>query len=52
MGLIYSYLLGYGRTDDPDPTTGLTSRDKYLLRNTWKEAKVDPVKLGVGLLVE
>lgn len=52
MGLIFSYILGHGRADDPDEVTGLTSRDKYLLRTTWNEARSDPVQLGVGLLVE
>lgn len=52
MGIIYSYFFGYGRTDDPDATTGLTSRDKYLIRTTWKEARTDPIQLGVDLLVE
>lgn len=52
MGIIYSYLFGHGRTDDPDATTGLTSREKYLVRTTWKEAVSDPIKLGVGLLAE
>lgn len=52
MGIIYSYLMGNGRTDDPDKTTGLTSRDRYLVRITWKEARSNPVQLGVDLLVE
>lgn len=52
MGILYSYVLGYGRTDDPNPITGLTSRDIYLIRSTWKIARSDPIKLGVDLLVE
>nr|XP_023030514.1 neuroglobin-like [Leptinotarsa decemlineata] len=49
MGLIMS-LLGYrntGRTDDPDPQLGLTSRDKYLLKNSWETVMKDSTGNGV-----
>lgn len=49
MGLIYSWL-GYGKTDDPDPTTGLTSRDKYLIKSTWSLVMKDAKRHGVELL--
>ncbi|KAJ8936923.1 hypothetical protein NQ314_012128 [Rhamnusium bicolor] len=52
MGMIYS-LLGYatqGRTDDPDPVTGLTSRDKYLIANSYLKVRKNPTESGVALL--
>lgn len=52
MGSLWS-LLGFenkGRTDDPDPVTGLTSRDKYYLRKSWVGVKADPTGNGVALL--
>lgn len=51
MGMLYS-LLGYnGRTDDPDPVTGLTSRDKHLLKSTWELVKKDLKGNGVKVLM-
>ncbi|KAJ8963171.1 hypothetical protein NQ318_018636 [Aromia moschata] len=55
MGILqslYSYF-GYGtpgRTDDPDPVTGLTSRDKYLIANSWAKVRKTPTESGVALL--
>lgn len=52
MGMLWS-LLGYtnkGRTDDADPVTGLTSRDKYHLKKTWGVVKANPTDNGVALL--
>ncbi|CAG9858122.1 unnamed protein product [Phyllotreta striolata] len=40
-----------GRTDDPDPTTGLTSRDRYLIKSTWANIMESPTDNGVALLV-
>ncbi|KAG5863957.1 hypothetical protein JTB14_029453 [Gonioctena quinquepunctata] len=54
MGIIYSWL-GFGpdrgRTDDLDPVTGLTSRDRYLLRNSWATVMKDATGNGVKLFM-
>ncbi|XP_074032576.1 uncharacterized protein [Leptinotarsa decemlineata] len=35
------------RTDDPDPQLGLTSRDKYLLKNSWETVMKDSTGNGI-----
>lgn len=52
MGVAVSYILpaNTGRTDDPDPVTGLTSRDKYLVKTTWAKLMKSPADSGVALL--
>ncbi|KAL1494036.1 hypothetical protein ABEB36_009703 [Hypothenemus hampei] len=52
MGSVASYILpqNTGKTDDPDPVTKLTSRDKYLVRSTWSKAMKTPADNGVLLL--
>ncbi|CAH1183081.1 unnamed protein product [Phaedon cochleariae] len=52
MGAIWS-LLGYpdtGRTDDPDPVTELTSRDRYLIKSSYQAVRKTPTDSGVALL--
>ncbi|XP_018568473.1 globin isoform X1 [Anoplophora glabripennis] len=53
MGVLWSYL-GYGtqgRTDDPDPVTGLTSRDRYLIKSSWAGPRQKPTESGVALFL-
>lgn len=51
MGAIYS-LLGYDlKTDDPDPITGLTSKQKHIVKSTWNILKKDPKSHGVNLFL-
>ncbi|XP_030754339.1 globin isoform X2 [Sitophilus oryzae] len=52
MGTIVSYIspANTGRTDDPDPATGLTSRDKYLVRTSWARIMKNSTDSGVALL--
>ncbi|CAH1183080.1 unnamed protein product [Phaedon cochleariae] len=40
-----------GRTDDPDTHTGLTSRDKYLIRTSWEIVMKDPTGNGIKLFI-
>nr|XP_023030515.1 extracellular globin-E1-like isoform X1 [Leptinotarsa decemlineata] len=52
MGFVWS-ALGFkntGRTDDPDPVTGLTSRDRYLVKSSYEAVRKNPVESGVSLL--
>lgn len=52
MGIIASYYYYYTtRTDDPDPTTKLTSRQKYLVQSSWAPVKKDLTGYGVKLLI-
>ncbi|XP_076273075.1 globin 1 isoform X2 [Rhynchophorus ferrugineus] len=52
MGTVVSYITtNTGRTDDPDPTTGLTSRDKYLVRTSWARIMKNATDSGVALLL-
>lgn len=54
MGLITSFFRTHpntGRTDDPDPDTGLTSRDRYLISSTWKTVMKDPLQSGMALFL-
>ncbi|XP_049819885.1 globin isoform X1 [Aethina tumida] len=52
MGVVVSMFGGNtGRTDDPDPVTGLTSRDRYLVTSSWAEVRKDPTGNGVALLM-
>lgn len=52
MGIITSYFSGEtGRTDDPDPETGLTSRDRYLIKCTWNLVMKDATGSGVKLFM-
>ncbi|KAL3852159.1 hypothetical protein ACJMK2_015837 [Sinanodonta woodiana] len=37
--------------DEPDPSTGLTPRQKDALRSTWKVASVNPVPTGVTFFI-
>ena len=39
-----------GKTDDADPVTGLTSRDKYLVKTSWARLMENPTDSGVALL--
>ncbi|KAJ8924507.1 hypothetical protein NQ315_007305 [Exocentrus adspersus] len=51
MGAIWSWL-GYGdqgRTDDPNPVTGLTSRDCYLIKTSWGKVRQKPTENGIAL---
>lgn len=52
MGTVLSYILpaNTGRTDDPDPVTGLTSRERYLVQSSWAKVMKDPTNMGVLLL--
>lgn len=53
MGSVWS-LFGYGnhgRTDDPDPVTGLTSRDRYHVKTSWAGVMKNPTENGVALLI-
>ncbi|XP_066247826.1 globin isoform X1 [Euwallacea similis] len=52
MGTVVSYILpgNTGRTDDPDKLTGLTSRDKYLVKSSWAKIMKAPADNGVALL--
>lgn len=40
-----------GKTNDPDPTTGLTSRDRYLIRSSWELVMADATGSGVKLFM-
>lgn len=52
MGLITSYYWeNTGRTDDPDPATGLTSRQKYIIRTTWKKLTEAQNNLQTGMTI-
>ncbi|CAH0564398.1 unnamed protein product [Brassicogethes aeneus] len=52
MGAVVSLFDGNtGRTDDPDSTTGLTSRDKFLVTSSWAEVRKEPTENGVKLLM-
>ncbi|XP_050299042.1 cytoglobin-1 isoform X4 [Anthonomus grandis grandis] len=50
MGHIVSAFTGTGRTDDPDPVTGLTSRDRYYVTSSWARLMKNPTDSGVALL--
>ncbi|KAG5894654.1 hypothetical protein JTB14_017366 [Gonioctena quinquepunctata] len=52
MGFVWSALgiKKTGRTDDPDPVTGLTSREKYLIKSSYEAVRKNPVEHGVGIL--
>ncbi|CAG9767109.1 unnamed protein product [Ceutorhynchus assimilis] len=52
MGTIVSYILptNTGRTDDPNPVTTLTSRDRYLVKTSWAKLMKNPTDSGVALL--
>ncbi|CAG9858121.1 unnamed protein product [Phyllotreta striolata] len=53
MGALLSYgLIDRGKTDDPDPVTGLTSRDKYLINTTWRIVMDDPTRNGVSFFLK
>lgn len=52
MGIVTS-LLGYGpqgRTDDPNPVTGFTSREIWLIQTGWDAGKKDMISRGVQVL--
>lgn len=54
MGLITSFFrLGSntGKTDDPDPNTGLTSRERYQIQSTWRNVMADPTGNGMKLFL-
>ncbi|RZC38668.1 Globin domain containing protein [Asbolus verrucosus] len=52
MGIITSSYYYYStRTDDPDETTGLTSRQRYLVQSSWAPMKKDLTGNGVKLLL-
>ncbi|XP_050514572.1 cytoglobin-1 [Diabrotica virgifera virgifera] len=53
MGPIWSAFgaTNTGRTDDADSTTGLTSRDRYLLKSSWAGVMKNPTDNGVALLL-
>ncbi|XP_060521326.1 globin-2 A chain-like isoform X1 [Cylas formicarius] len=52
MGLITSLIWrNNGRTDDPDPDTGLTSRDRYLLKSTWQKLSKDSAATGIQIFL-
>ncbi|CAH1285482.1 unnamed protein product [Diabrotica balteata] len=53
MGIIWSAfgVTNTGRTDDADSTTGLTSRDKYLIKTSWAGVMKSPTDNGVALLL-
>ncbi|RZC38666.1 Globin domain containing protein, partial [Asbolus verrucosus] len=52
MGIITSSLSYYmARDDDPDPVTGLTSRDRYQIQSSWVTVKKDLTGNGVALLL-
>ncbi|KAG5894647.1 hypothetical protein JTB14_017361 [Gonioctena quinquepunctata] len=36
---------------DPDPLTGLTARDKYLVTNSFKAVRKTPLEHGMGILL-
>ncbi|CAH1108627.1 unnamed protein product [Psylliodes chrysocephalus] len=46
-GKVSSFYVDKGRTDDPDPITGLTTRDKYLIDTTWNTVMEDATGNGV-----
>lgn len=52
MGIVVSYIFpaNNGRTDDPDPVTGLTSREKFLVKSTWAKVMKDPAESGTVVL--
>uniref|UniRef100_A0A6P7GBR7 Neuroglobin-like n=1 Tax=Diabrotica virgifera virgifera TaxID=50390 RepID=A0A6P7GBR7_DIAVI len=51
MGSVLSYFLGFfvnqGRIDDANPVTGLTSRDIYLITNSWNKVISQPTENGI-----
>ncbi|XP_060521333.1 globin-like isoform X2 [Cylas formicarius] len=52
MGIVYGYFFpDTGRTDDPDAVTGLTSRDKYLVKTSWANVMKNPTANGCALLL-
>ncbi|XP_050299036.1 globin-2B isoform X3 [Anthonomus grandis grandis] len=52
MGVILSFFWhDTGRTDDPDRTTGLTSRDRHLLKTTWKTLSNGEENLKTGMAI-
>ncbi|XP_015838448.2 globin [Tribolium castaneum] len=52
MGIITSTLSYYmTKTNDPDPITGLTSRDRYVIQTSWAPVKKDLTGNGVALLL-
>lgn len=54
MGIFWS-VLGYisdpGKTDDPDPSSGLTSRDKHLITKSWELVMKDATGNGIKLFL-
>lgn len=52
MGIITSYIGSYlERDDDPDPKTGLTSRDSFVLKTTWKQLTKGGGTLEIGMAI-
>ncbi|KAF7282706.1 hypothetical protein GWI33_002171 [Rhynchophorus ferrugineus] len=51
MGVYVSQLWGTGRTDDADPVTGLTSRDKYLITKTWARLSNGDAAVQTGVAI-
>ncbi|XP_072398490.1 cytoglobin-1-like isoform X2 [Diabrotica undecimpunctata] len=55
MGSVLSYFLGFfvnqGRIDDANPVTGLTSRDVYLITNTWNKVISKPTENGINFFM-
>ncbi|KAG5894653.1 hypothetical protein JTB14_017365 [Gonioctena quinquepunctata] len=54
LGFACSSVLGStntGSTDDPDPVTGLTSRDKYLVTSSYEAVRKTPMQHGMGILL-
>lgn len=54
MGVVWSYFFpddDASRTDNPDPGTGLTSRDRYLIKTTWELVMKNGTKHGIDLFM-
>lgn len=51
MGVIVSYMGGLSQSNEPDPVTGLTPKEKQLVANSWNLVKKDLVNNGVKLFL-
>ncbi|XP_013384357.1 globin-like [Lingula anatina] len=52
MGAIWSMFFGYGGSDTVDEKTGLTEREKNILRYTWKGISTKPREYGPELFLQ
>lgn len=51
MGVIVSYLNGSSHSNEPDPVTGLTPKEKVLVEQSWNLVKKDLSGAGIELFM-